>query len=1032
MHNKIKRLFLLSALFFLHPLFGRAILERFDTTDTRGTLNNGAVIDPQAGLERGALVATGNGTKMQYFYSYEMPVTPGETFALALNYRTTDNFPTTGWLAVVAFTPEPGKTAPPSFYGRSYRMSNRWMHRRHEFTIPDGVRKARVLLRFDNVPDTEQLRIDNLRVAPVIDGIAKGIDLTDFETDFDQWSFDRHLIFDHLMPGPGASIENEWRKAKVGEAFLQAKGSGEPMQYAFYIENIVLKPQHNYIFEAWLNATDSFSFAGNGILIFFYKDANGKAIGQSRYHIRPTAGEWKEFAHTFTAPENSAWLDIGMNMRKMTANDVIQLDHIRLRQGDNQVSLRYDIDPDTRKMAIVSYLIGNINKEDVTHIDYLVSQKEQVIRNIPGKIDGETIVDLTEFSDGEYQLSAQAVFKDGSNMSSDPVAFGVYNHPDWLNDIGIYRPTDPAPAPWKHLQLNGQQVRTWNNCFTFNKALQLQQLTGTDGRHPWLSAPMSLTFNQHDVLGGDKNADWEAGSSMVKGTSTFRCDDFTCQVNVSIDYVGFMRYTLHFSALRDFTLNQGTLALNLPEVDFIHRCDGTWTEVGAVDLNRHQEWSSKHLYFLQFGNIKQGICFYTPKLWPAVADFEKEWVKASKKGDLTMQLINAPLTFSKDGTFTIEFALCPYPFRPAEDNWKKIRFRAGANSNCDLLWQTASMMPYAGSLLAFKDSAEVQTYLKEGAEYQLVYQIPTYILETIPQWSYFRKKWRGLPARAYDFRASHGGMMPKGDFRERTWVDLYIKTMVDHLREHNWGGIYYDCFSIDSFQDNGGIVLPVFENRAFHERVYHAQRLNNPNSFTISHVGADQASTLTAFSNVVLMGEQYRGNFVHHRYFLDFLTLDEFRYENVVNIGPDRMLLPQYRRAEDVNSPELTTHVMGMALAHNLMIYPNFIVKEVELRFRDRQFAFGMQDSEFFPYWEPNPDGLKTSNPEVKISYWKNTKGIFAVILNASKAPVNFTVTAPGKLSGEFYDPFEDKTSPWQPGMQLHMAPYLAALLTIK
>ena len=118
------------------------------------------------------------------------------------------------------------------------------------------------------------------------------------------------------MPNAGrASIENEWRKAKVGEAFLQASGSGEPMQYAFYIENIVLKPRHNYIFEAWLNATDSFSFAANGILIFFYKDAAGKAIGQSRYHIRPTAGEWKEFAHAFT-PGKQCLADIGMNMRR--------------------------------------------------------------------------------------------------------------------------------------------------------------------------------------------------------------------------------------------------------------------------------------------------------------------------------------------------------------------------------------------------------------------------------------------------------------------------------------------------------------------------------------------------------------------------------------------------------------------------------------------------------------------------------------------------------------------------------------------
>ncbi len=66
------------------------------------------------------------------------------------------------------------------------------------------------------------------------------------------------------------------------------------------------------------------------------------------------------------------------------------------------------------------------------------------------------------------------------------------------------------------------------------------------------------------------------------------------------------------------------------------------------------------------------------------------------------------------------------------------------------------------------------------------------------------------------------------------------------------------------------------------------------------------------------------------------------------------------------------------------------------------------------------------------MSYWKNPKGIFAVILNASKAPVDFTVSAPGKLAGEFYEPLEDKTSAWQPERQLHIAPYLAALLTIK
>lgn len=1032
MLRNIKTLALIMALAALPWLNAETILERFDTPDLRGELSRGAAIDPQGGLERGALVVSGNGESMQYFYTCEINATPGETYALALNYKTSAEFPNSGLLAIVAFTPERGQTAPASVYFRLPRMAQRWSHRRFTFTIPEGAHKARILLRLAGVPESGQVRIDHLRLAPVVDGIAKGIDLTGFETDFDQWKFDRHLVFDHFMPGPGASIENEWRKAKVGEAFFQAVGSGEPMQYALYIENIVLRPRRNYIFEAWLNASKSFSFNGNGILIFFYKDAEGKAIGQSRYHIRPTNGEWQEFAHTFSAPENCAWLDIGLNMRNMKTNDIIQLDHLRFREGADQLSIRHEIDPDTRKMDVTSYLTGNVSRDDLASLEYLITQQGRSIRTITGQHDGPTTIDLDTLPDGEYLLAVQALFKDGKKMAAEPVPFGVYNHPDWLNDIGFRQPTDPAPAPWRDLQLEGQNVRTWNNLFAFSDTLQLQKLTGADDATPWLASPLSLTFNQQNILSGDDKTSWTAAPSLVSGTRTFSCPDFTCRITTTIDPIGFMRYRLDFSARRDFTLNQGTLALKLDQVDFIHRNDGTWTEVGAVDLNQTPEWSSKHLYFLQFGNLTRGLCFYTPKLWPAVADFNQEWVKASKNGDLTMHLINAPLELRKDGDFTLEFALCPYPFRPAEANWKKLRFRAGDNSNCDLLWQTASFLKYAGSLLDISDPEAARAYLKNKVEHQLVYQIPTYIIETIPQWSYFRKKWRGLPARAYDMRETHGGMMPKGDYRERTWTDLYIKKMVEHLKEYNWDGVYYDCFGIEAFQRDGETVMPVFENRAFQERVYNAQRLHNPNSLTISHVGADQANTLTAFSNVVLMGEQYRGNFSRHRYFFDFLTLDEFRYENVVNIGPDRMLLPQYRRAEDVNSPVLTTHFMGMALAHNLMVYPNFIVKEVELRFRDRQFAFGMHDADFFPYWLPNPDGFATSNPDVKISYWKNPRGIFAVLLNTAKESVDFTLNTPQPRTGQFYEPVSDQTTPWQSATPIRLEPYLAALLTIK
>ena len=116
-----------------------------------------------------------------------------------------------------------------------------------------------------------------------------------------------------------------------------------------------------------------------------------------------------------------------------------------MREGEDQLSLRYDIDPDTRKMAIVNHFIGNITKEDIARIDYRINQKEQVVRSIPGKLMAKQWLTLLSLLTVNTCCLLKR-FSDGSQKSSAPVAFGVYNHPDWLNDIGIYQPTDPAPA----------------------------------------------------------------------------------------------------------------------------------------------------------------------------------------------------------------------------------------------------------------------------------------------------------------------------------------------------------------------------------------------------------------------------------------------------------------------------------------------------------------------------------------------------------------------------------------------------------
>ncbi len=280
---------------------------------------------------------------------------------------------------------------------------------------------------------------------------------------------------------------------------------------------------------------------------------------------------------------------------------------------------------------------------------------------------------------------------------------------------------------------------------------------------------------------------------------------------------------------------------------------------------------------------------------------------------------------------------------------------------------------------------------------------------------------------------SHGGIEYKGDYRERSWTDLYVKSLAENMRDYNWDGVYYDCFGADTLKENGETFIPIFECRVFQERVYNAQRFYKKDSITMSHLGGGQASPLTAFSNIVLMGEQYRAAFLKHTYYLEFMTLDEFRYENAVNIGPDRMLLPQYRQDEKINSPAVATHFMGISLLHNQMVYPNFIRSDIELSIRDRQYAFGMDTSSFFGYWKPNQDGIGTNNPAVPASFYKNNTGFFITVLNTTAQEQEFSLKSAIPFSNaECFFPDSGKSTVIKSGEKIKLAPYMAAFITVK
>ena len=995
-----------------------SLFERFDTLPTKGTLADGSTLAPGAGMEKGALTAKGNGKNFQYIYFYKFPAQGGEKYSLTFNVKTSG--PGAGVLAMLLFNNAKGKPAIKPVYFRVGNTGGNWSFRIFNFTVPEGATGAELRLRMVKASPKQQIWIDHLRLAP-----QGKLDLTAFETTFDDWQFNRHLVFDRFIMRNTGTIINEWKEAKVGEAFFRATGNKERLQYPLYIENLSVTPGCSYIFSAFLKASGSFRYPNNGMIIFFFKDANGRPVGQSRYRIGATNGEWKEFSHTFTVAPKGVKLDIGLNMRRMPENEFIQLDHIRFRKSASNVECSVSIDPDKETLTLNNMISADIAQASIKKLEYIFSDGKKVA----GKYQTPTLLPLKDFKDGQYTVELQLV-QDGNKIRKTPQkTFVICRNPAWRNNIGVLKDNDTPPRPWKKLQRKGNDISSWNSRFAFTPAMELSNIYELSSGKALLKRPVQLRVNGE--LLKTTSLQWKDGASRTTVTGSCRGKNWKGTLSCKVDYTGFVHYTLDICADAEFTLNQCDLELEVPSADFLYRSDDSWTAIGAVDLNKTPSWETRTFYNeLQLGDVDRGIALFIDKIYPAKSKSAKSWVKVRNKNTITIHTVSEPLKLKKDKTHKIQFGLHPYPYRPAEENWKQLRFRAGKYKNLDLLWHTSGHYKYCGSTSQAAQPERIRKVIAGKKGKMLYYQFPFYIMDNIPEWSYFEKRWKGIPARAYDLRKK-GGMAWKARLTDKDWQDYYLYHFVDHLKNFAWDGVYYDCFGSDVFIENGETFHPVFACRTFQERIYIAQRLNNPASLTITHTGGSQSGSASTFANVILMGEQYRGHCVKYTYPLEFLTLDEFRYENAVNLGPDRMFLPQYRDQAKINSPKVASHIMGLVTTHNLMLYPNFINKKVELSVRYRQFDFGMENSTFHPYWKRTAGELpKCSNPAVVSSYWKNPNGILMSILNPTKDAQNFTLEIPAGYKVKYY--FSPEQGKELTGSNFHLEGYMSALVRLE
>ena len=1024
-----------------------SMFEIFDKAPINGRLRAGAELIKNAGQDGlGAMKITGNGKIAQYGYSYGFAVKAGKEYGMSFAYMTSENLGLKkgcGSALVMVNFGNKKKQIDPKLT-KTFRMNptrGEWKHIQIKVTAPAGAEYGEMVIRFIGVPASEYAIVDNLRWAPLA-GDRNFFNARKLDTIFDDWRFLGQQHFEHYIIGKSAKVVMEWKKAKAGESFLQINGDGSKMQYPFKIENITVEGDRNYRFSCWIKTTKHFQ-SGIKLFMFTCEDANGKTIVEKGTAYQPrksvwyTKGEWQELVFDFKTHPNARRLQIWFNMRNFPKDAEICIDQLKFEEGAIGPEMRQSFDPAAKKMYIACPVLGDLEKDRVVKTLYTITDKAgKTVKIIDDKTNKPLTLSVDEFADGEYRIKADVHLQSGKVMSTKPRRYGIYKNPYWANNkYGVIADSAPAPAPWQDLHLNGNSVQTWNGKFDFTPELGIAQITDKAG-NKLLKKPLTLTVNNKAVQVAG-NIKWNFGKARTAAVVPVKGSGWSGKLTMLIDYIGFVRYGLEFDGKQEQKINQFSVDYELNKVEFIHRADASWSAVGAVDLTEKKSYSTKHRYHeVIFGDIDRGLIWYAPRLYPAGNDFANTVMSASVNGDFKVNLVNAPLTVKAGSSYKFEFAICPYPTRPAGDNWKKLRFRAEKYSNFNMM-SSMKAMGYAG-LPASRDDALTQKQLSSICKggMMTLYQIPFYITDFMPEFRYFEKEWTGYPARYYNLKSwkdEPNAKMRKCDPRAELWHDLYCYMMHNYLKKFKWGGFYYDCYGSDLYSKNGVSLHPTFEVRKFHERVYLTGKAADKDFFTITHMGAQQGCTSMPFTDVALMGEQYRAQCMLNDYVLDFLTLNEFRFENAVNMGPDRMFLPQYRQQNKIDSPVLAAHNVTLAFAHKNMLYPSFINGKVKVACMNKINEFNLENAEFFGYWKSNPDKISSSNSKVKISYYKNKKGLFIVLLNSVKSKENTAVTIPVKYSSaKIYNPIDGSECDFSAGGKIALDEYAGKFVIVK
>lgn len=808
-----------------------------------------------------------------------------------------------------------------------------------------------------------------------------------------------HLDFDeHLGPqfsadpfDNGARLVNEG--AHSGVYALEGRGGGGQFQYFGVVDDLPLQEGRSYRVSVWSRATGTpLTF----IHVFYHRDGKMTSPPQSARLKIPPSDEWCENELTFTVPPGFEGGQLRFRFAGASPEARAWFDDLTIALLPPGLKTDYRCSSERQTVTVranVADYMARVPLEEMTlDVAFISEGTGQTLAGTKYEEIAEMVFEveapIDELSAGAYVIRATLRDGEGAALDASDMNFTVFREPEWVgNDLGKLKPGDDPPPPWTPLEAEGACARVWGREIALADS-GLPESIRVEGEDI-LAGPVRLLIEGEDRAAEPLSA---VASDGLKATWRSRAQTETLDAIAAseLEFDGMLKYTLRLTPREDGPAQVDALRLEVPLRSDVGRLlqaipfDGSWAGREAVDLAAEPNWESAGFVpHLWFGDEARGLAWFAESMggWNVRATPELRVIRTGDATRLIVTMIDTPTTIEEPTE--IVFGLQPTPTRPPHPVWKDIRFRTKSlPPNVSVIWAHEAYDRYYGFPMANTDTGRLEQMLAGDVEYSLRLIYLRNADESLPEYRYYQDRWES-EGPVYPLQGTaFGAHLRPVNYSDPLWEDFITQSIHDWAQRWGIRGMYHDCFG----PLRRGDRVEIFAFRELAKRVYTMHRRLDPEALTIVF-GAPWVPCVS-FADAVLTGEMYRAPLAEHQWYPAFMSLAEFRAANVVNLGPSRMFLPQYKIAYGDSVPH-AVHAMGIFLLHDLPLYAAWMNMDVYEAIESRRLTFGREG--FHGYWE---DGgrVETGSEALEASYYEKDSGVLVTVANVTDEDISSTI----------------------------------------